>query len=184
MFYTQYCLGLAALSDESALTEEDATAYAIGSLDRLAAVRLPRCRKEVEDALAALSDPNYVTMSQQWQERCDRLQAERDEYHSQLDALRKEADGITELDREDILAARCRRAAAVLERTCSPTVVDGNAFMQVQKDYIEAFGTDNYGTLRQHIDAHTRRGDGSLEADLATLILYTTMKYHLANKAK
>jgi hypothetical protein len=38
--------------------------------------------------------------------------------------------------------------------------------------------------LRQHIDAHTRRGDGSLEADLATLILYTTMKYHLANKAK
>ena len=82
----------------------------------------------------------------------------------QVDELRKEA--------EDILAARCRRAAAILERTDSPTVVDGNAFMQVQKDYIEAFGADNYGMLRQHTDAHTRRGDGSLEADLATLIIY------------
>jgi hypothetical protein len=90
MSYTQYCLGLAALSDDSALTEDDALAYAIGSLDRLHKVKLPRCRKEVEDAIAALSDPNYVTMTQQWQERCDRLQAERDEYHSQLDALRLE----------------------------------------------------------------------------------------------
>lgn len=160
MSYTHYCLGLAAQTvDPATMREKEATAYAIGSLDRLAAVRLPRCRKEVEDAVAALSDPNYVTTSQQWQERCDRLQAERDEYHSQLDTLRSQLDTL-------------------------PTVVDGNAFMQVQKDYIEAFGADNYGMLRQHIDAHTRRGDGSLEADLATLILYTTMKYHLANKAK
>ena len=185
MFYTYYCLGLADQStDWKVLRGNYAAAYAIGSLDRLAAaVRLPRCRKEVEDAIAALSDPNYVTMTQQWQERCDRLQAERDEYHSQLDTLRSQVDELRK-EAEDILAARCRRAAAILERTDSPTVVDGNAFMRVQKDYNEAFGADNYGLLRQHIDAHTRQGDGSLEADLATLILYTTMKYHLANKAK
>ena len=85
MSYMQYCLGLAALNGDSALTEDDALAYAIGSLDRLHRVKLPRCRKEVEDAIAALSDPNYVTMTQQWQERCDRLQAERDNYHSCYD---------------------------------------------------------------------------------------------------
>lgn len=92
MSYPYYCLGLAAhdVNLTSLLDDNLVTAYAIGSLDRLHRVKLPRCRKEVEDAIAALSDPNYVTMSQQWQERCDRLQAERDEYHSQLDALRQE----------------------------------------------------------------------------------------------
>jgi chromosome segregation ATPase len=100
MSYTHYCLGLAAQTvDPATMREKEATAYAIGSLDRLAAVRLPRCRKEVEDAVAALSDPNYVTMSQ-WQERCDRLQAERDEYHSQLDTLRSQLDT---LPTEDLL---------------------------------------------------------------------------------
>ncbi len=154
MSYMQYCLGLAALNGDSAQTEDDALARAIGSLDRLHKVKLPRCRKEVEDAIAALSDPNYVTLNQQWQERCDRFQAERDDYHSQLDAL--------------------RRATA--------TSVDGDTFMQVKKDYIEAFGSDNYGTLREHMDAHTRRGDDSLNADLSTLLIFTTMKYRLANK--
>lgn len=101
MFYTQYCLGLTAQAvDSTWMREKEAAAYAIGSLDRLAAVRLPRCRKEVEDAVAALSDPNYVTMTQQWQERCDRLQAERDEYHSQLDTLRSQLDT---LPTEDLL---------------------------------------------------------------------------------
>jgi hypothetical protein len=158
MSYTYYCLGLAAydVNLTSLLDDNLVTAYAIGSLDRLNNVRLPRCRKEVEDAVAALSDPNYVTLNQQWQERCDRLQAERDDYHSQLDAL--------------------RRATA--------TSVDGDAFMQVKKEYIEAFGSDNYGMLREHMDAHTRRGDGSPDSDLATLLLFTTMKYHFANKAK
>lgn len=161
MSYMQYCLGLAALNGDSALTEDDALAYAIGSLDRLHRIKLPRCRKEVEDAIAALSDPKYVTMTQQWQERCDRLQAERDNYHSQLDT-----------------------AEDARKRADMPIVVDGNALTQMKKDYIEAFGADNYGVLRQHIDAHTRRADGSLDADLATLILFTTMKYHIANKAK
>lgn len=159
MLYTCYCFGLAAQAVDSELPEEAAAAYAIGSLDRLHKVKLPRCRKEVEDAIAALSDPNYVTMTQQWQERCDRLQAERDNYHSLLDAAEE-------------------------ARKNPPIVVDGDAFMQMKKDYIEAFGADNYGMLRQHIDAHTRRADGSLDADLATLILFTTMKYHLTNKAK
>ncbi len=154
MSYMQYCLGLAALNGDSALTEDDALAQAIGSLDRLNNVRLPRCRKEVEDAIAALSDPNYVTLNQQWQERCDRFQAERDDYHSQLDALRQ----------------------------ATATSVDGDTFMLVKKDYIEAFGSDNYGTLRKHMDAHTRRGDDSLNADLSTLLIFTTMKYRLANK--
>lgn len=160
MSYTYYCLGLADISiDWKDLHGDIATAYAIGSLDRLHKVKLPRCRKEVEDAIAALSDPNYVTMTQQWQERCDRLQAERDNYHGLLDAAEE-------------------------ARKNPPIVVDGDAFMQMKKDYIEAFGADNYGVLRQHIDAHTRRVDGSLDADLATLILFTTMKYHIANKAK
>jgi len=155
MSYLYYCLGLAARSISAIEMQEDqAAAYAIGSLDRLNSVRLPRCRKEVEDAIAALSDPNYLTLNQQWQERCDRLQTERDNYHSQLDAL--------------------RRATA--------TSVDGDAFAQVKKDYIEAFGSDNYGMLREHMDAHTRRGDGSLDADLSTLLIFTTMKYRLANK--
>ena len=102
MSYTHYCLGLAAQTvDPATMREKEATAYAIGSLDRLAAaVRLPRCRKEVEDAIAALADPGYVTMTQQWQERCDRLQAERDEYHSQLDTLRSQLDT---LPTEDLL---------------------------------------------------------------------------------
>ena len=101
MSYTHYCLGLAAQAvDWKELRGDYAAAYAIGSLDRLAAVRLPRCRKEVEDAVAALSDPDYVTMTQQWQERCDRLQAERDEYHSQLDTLRSQLDT---LPTEDLL---------------------------------------------------------------------------------
>ena len=155
MSYLYYCLGLTALSvDWMKMRDEHLTAYAIGSLDRLNNVWLPRCRKEVEDAVAALSDPNYVRLNQQWQERCDRLQAERDNYHSQLDAL--------------------RRATA--------TSVDGDAFMQVKRVYIEAFGSDNYGMLREHMDAHTRRDDGSLDADLATLLLFTAMKYRLANK--
>ena len=85
MLYTYYCFGLAAQAVDSELPEEVAAAYAIGSLDRLHKVKLPRCRKEVEDAIAALSDPNYVTLTQQWQERCDRLQTERDEYHNRLD---------------------------------------------------------------------------------------------------
>lgn len=179
MSYTYYCFGLAAQAVDSELTEEDAAAYAIGSLDRLHKVKLPRCRKEVEDAIAALSDPKnhcgnnlvcagFATQSetpsaaQQWQERCNRLQAERDNYHSLLDA-----------------------AEDARKRADMPIVVDGSlTFMQMKKDYIEAFGADNYGVLRQHIDAHTRRADGSLDADLATLILFTTMKYHIANKAK
>lgn len=150
MSYTYYCLGLAAHSVNLASLLDDSlvAAYAIGSLDRLAAIRLPRCRKEVEDAIAAL-----------WRERCDRLQAERDNYHGLLDAAEE-------------------------ARKNPPIVVDGDAFMQMKKDYIEAFGADNYGVLRQHIDAHTRRADGSLDADLATLILFTTMKYYITNKAE
>jgi hypothetical protein len=154
-----YLHGLAGLTTDAAWQDDEAAAHAIGSLDRLHRVKLPRCRKEVEDAIAALSDPNYVTMTQQWQERCDRLQAERDNYHGLLDAAEE-------------------------ARKNPPIVVDGNALTQTKKNYIEAFGADNYGMLRQHIDAHTRRVDGSLDADLATLILFTTMKYHIANKAK
>jgi len=157
--YVFYLHGLAGLTTDAAWQDDEAAAHTIGSLDRLHRVKLPRCRKEVEDAIAALSDPNYVTMTQQWQERCDRLQAERDNYHGLLDAAEE-------------------------ARKNPPIVVDGDAFMQMKKDYIEAFGADNYGVLRQHIDAHTRRADGSLDADLATLILFTTMKYHIANKAK
>ena len=138
MSYTYYCFGLAAQAVDSELTEEDAASYAIGSLDRLHTVKLPRCRKEVEDAIAALSDPN------------------------------------TYCGNNLICAGFATQLA----------VVDGNALTQMKKDYIQAFGADNYGMLRQHIDAHTRRVDGSLDADLATLILFTTMKYHIANKAK
>ena len=176
--YVFYLHGLAGYPTDAAWQDEEAAAYAIGSLDRLHKVKLPRCRKEVEDAIAALSDPKnhcrnnlicagFATQSetpsaaQQWQERCNRLQAERDNYHSLLDA-----------------------AEDARKRADMPIVVDGDAFMQMKKDYIEAFGADNYGRLRQHIDAHTRRVDGSLDADLATLILFTTMKYHIANKAK
>ena len=66
MSYTHYCFGLAAHAvDPATMREKEAIAYAIGSLDRLAAVRLPRCRKEVEDAVAALSDPNYVKAPRQ-----------------------------------------------------------------------------------------------------------------------
>jgi len=55
--YTYYCLGLADISiDWKDLRGDIATAYAIGSLDRLHKVKLPRCRKEVEDAIAVLSD--------------------------------------------------------------------------------------------------------------------------------
>ena len=138
MSYMQYCLGLAALNGDSALTVDDALAYAIGSLDRLHKVKLPRCRKEVEDAIAALSDPN----------------------------------------------GHCGNNLICAGFATQLAVVDGNALTQMKKDYIEFFGADNYGVLRQHIDAHTRRVDGSLDADLATLILFTTMKYHIANKAK
>lgn len=139
MSYTYYCLGLADISiDWKDLHGDIATAYAIGSLDRLHKVKLPRCRKEVEDAIAALSDPN----------------------------------------------GHCGNNLICAGFATQLAVVDGDAFMQMKKDYIEAFGADNYGVLRQHIDAHTRRADGSLDADLATLILFTTMKYHIANKAK
>jgi hypothetical protein len=140
--YVFYLHGLAGLTTDAAWQDDEAAAHTIGSLDRLHRVKLPRCRKEVEDAIAALSNPNYVTITQQWQERCDRLQAERDEYHNLLDAAEE-------------------------ARKNPPIVVDGDAFMQMKKDYIEAFGADNYGMLRQHIDAHTRRADGSLDADLA-----------------
>ena len=51
----------------------------------------------------------------------ERIETERDEYHSQLDTLRSQLDELRK-EAEDILAARCRRAAAILES------------MQVQKD--------------------------------------------------
>ncbi len=127
MSYTYYCFGLAAQAVDSELTEEDAAAYAIGSLDRLHKVKLPRCRKEVEDAIAALSDPNYVTITQQWQERCDRLQAERDEYHNLLDAAE-----------------------------------EARQFLEAQRDFVEAYGVEEYSRLRQTIDASKRNTDGSL----------------------
>jgi hypothetical protein len=139
MSYTYYCHGLADRAiDWKDLRGDNATAYAIGSLDRLNGVKLPRCRKEVDNAIAALSDPDG---------------------HCGNNLI-------------------CAGFATQLAN------VDGNALTQTKKNYIEAFGADNYGMLRQHIDAHTRRVDGSLDADLATLILFTTMKYHIANKAK
>jgi len=141
MSYTHYCFGLAAQTvDPATMQEKEAAAYAIGSLDRLAAIRLPRSRKEVEDAIAALSDPNYVTMTQQWQERCDRLQAERDEYHSQLD-----------------------------------TAEEARQFLEAQRDFVEAYGAEEYSRLRQMIDASKRNTDGSLNGIAANAAILSYM---------
>jgi hypothetical protein len=126
------------LTTDAAWQDDEAAACAIGSLDRLHGVKLPRCRKEVEDAIAVLADPGGYCGNNS---SCGGFNA------------------------------------------TQPTVVDGPGLVRTKEDYIKAFGAENYSTLRQHTDAHTRRADGSLDADLATLILFTTMKYHLA-KAK
>ena len=144
MSYMQYCLGLAALNGDSALTEDDALAYAIGSLDRLHRVKLPRCRKEVEDAIAALSDPNYVTMTQQWQERCDRLQAERDEYHNQLD----EANEV-------------------------------RWFLDIQKAFIEAYGSDEFDRLCEKAYADKLNPDGKVNLVSANSAIFCAMAARL-----
>ena len=62
--YVFYLHGLAGLTTDAVLQDDEAAAYAIGSLDRLHKVKLPRCRKEVEDAIAALSDPTKAGTGQ------------------------------------------------------------------------------------------------------------------------
>ena len=138
--YVFYLHGLAGYPTDAAWQDDEAAAYAIGSLDRLHKVKLPRCRKKVEDAIAALSDPNYVTMTQQWQERCDRLQAELDNYHSQLD-----------------------------------TAEEARQFLEAQRDFVEAYGAEEYNRLRQTIDASKRNTDGSLNDIAANAAILSDM---------
>lgn len=105
---------LAGLSGEHlqfmSLSEAEATAFAIGTIDKACDTTVPKSRRQLEEAVAQLIDGEWATALTAMQERLNRMQAERDELRSRCDKLAAEVQqqvegfGKLRVERDHLLA--------------------------------------------------------------------------------